>query len=318
MTKEDIIQKLEKLSKHMYSDKTLNLNSYDKNKNYYKVSETTKECNKDSRYNNFTNYCENIELDESEIMYITKAIQAYQFDYCDSQDKVCDNGQEFNNHNINAFDLMEYDRKRISHELHDTTVQTLTMLIHKAELCKELINLDTNRTKLELHVMIANLKNAIDEIRETIFDLRPMSLDDLGLIPTVERFIIQLRKQVNKNILLRVNNIEFDLPEYKKLMIFRIIQEACVNACKHSNCNNIFVKIMFLKTEMIITVKDDGGGFTYCENNMGIDGYGITVMKERARIVNGDFSIDTDADGTTVTLTILNDKEYSGGQSEKD
>ena len=95
------------------------------------------------------------------------------------------------NSKLYLLEIQEMEQKRISNELHDTTVQNLTMLIHKAELCQQLADRDIIQTKLELQMMKETLRKTIQELRNIIFNLRPMSVDDLGLVETIERFIAQ-------------------------------------------------------------------------------------------------------------------------------
>ena len=103
------------------------------------------------------------------------------------------------NTGINILDLQERDRQRIARDLHDSTVQNLTSLIHKIQLCLRLVDMDPVRTKLELGSMTNTLKAVINELREIIYNLKPMSLEDLGLLLTVERYANQL--MMNHDIL---------------------------------------------------------------------------------------------------------------------
>lgn len=213
------------------------------------------------------------------------------------------------NTGINILDLQERDRQRIARDLHDSTVQNLTSLIHKIQLCLRLVDMDPVRTKLELGSMTNTLKAVINELREIIYNLKPMSLEDLGLLLTVERYANQL--MMNHDIKVRIShNDEIDdiLPVIK-LSLFRLIQEACNNAIKHAESKNIDIKIYFKKNQVSVTVIDDGKGFDLdcIGDNAKKDysGYGLSIMKERVYLLSGTMKLDSTINkGTIVTITV--------------
>lgn len=210
---------------------------------------------------------------------------------------------------INILEAQEHERKRIARDLHDSTVQNLTNLMHKTELCTRLIDVDTVRAKLELQTMNSTIKSTINDMRNIIFGLRPMSLDDLGLVPTVERYITETSKNHNVNIKLDVKNKEASILPVIKLTLFRIIQEAINNAIKHGKASNININLHFKKDCIELFVKDDGCGFkkeTLLEAKANIfSGYGLSMMKERVFILSGEFNIDSnDNEGTTIIAKI--------------
>lgn len=209
---------------------------------------------------------------------------------------------------INILELQEQDRKRIARDLHDSTVQNLTSLIHKCELCFRLVDMDPVRTKLELNTMSNTLKSVINEIREIIYDLKPMSLDDLGLLATVERYISQL--MINHDIDIKVScNTERRIMPIKKLSIFRIIQEACNNAIKHAEAKSIDIDISYGETSMAVTISDNGKGFDADIKKDCVppdySGYGLSIMKERVNLLSGTMKIQSKInEGTIVKITV--------------
>lgn len=210
---------------------------------------------------------------------------------------------------FNILEIQEKDRQRIARDLHDSTVQNLTSLIHKTELCSRLVDIDPTRTRLELNTMSITLKAVINEIREIIYNLKPMSLDDLGLITTIERFINQLMMCHDIKIKFTHNNEKSNLLPVIKLSIYRMIQEACNNAIKHSEANNIDVNLKFYDKSITITVKDNGRGFDLDNKKDYIlsdyHGYGLPIMKERVYLLSGTMNIQSGLNkGTIVTITI--------------
>ena len=205
--------------------------------------------------------------------------------------------------NLTVLDIQESERQRIARDLHDTSLQNLAHLVHKIELASMYIDKDPLQAKLELAAVNKNMKTVIEEIRNTIFDLRPMSFDDLGLKESFERLFYKF-KELN-------TSFEFDIQidEIKSdndiilLNIFRVVQEAGLNAIKHSGGSKISVVIKQVGNICEISVKDNGTGFT----EELIDGkhFGISIMKERVRLLGGNLIFDSMEDeGTEVKIHI--------------
>ncbi|VBB09450.1 histidine kinase, partial [Lucifera butyrica] len=96
----------------------------------------------------------------------------------------------------------EEERRRVAREMHDGPAQAMANVIFLAEVCEKLIELDTGRAKEELHELRQQILGCLNETRKIIFDLRPMALDDLGLIPTVKRIadILKERKGIKVSV----------------------------------------------------------------------------------------------------------------------
>jgi len=210
---------------------------------------------------------------------------------------------------LNILELQEQDRQRIARDLHDSTVQNLTSLIHKCELSTKFVDIDPVRTRLELLTISNTLKSVINEIREIIFNLKPMSLDDLGLIMTIERFINQLMNHHDIEIKLKYNEERNDILPVINLSIFRIIQEACNNAIKHANAKCIEIDIKYDENHINITIKDDGKGFDTNEIKERITqdytGCGLSIMKERVYLLSGTLDIQSKINkGTIINISV--------------
>ena len=90
---------------------------------------------------------------------------------------------------LKLLETQELERQRIARELHDSSVQCLTGLVHKTELCTKLLELDPPRCRLEMLSMTKSLRSIIEEMRQMIYDLHPMSMDDIGFDDVIEREI---------------------------------------------------------------------------------------------------------------------------------
>lgn len=213
------------------------------------------------------------------------------------------------NMGLNILEIQEQDRRRIARDLHDSTVQNLTSLIHKIELSSRFIETDPVRTRLELSNISNTIKSVINEIREIIFNLKPMSIDDLGLVMTIERFINQLMIHHDIQIKFNYNEERHDILPVINLSIFRVIQEACNNAIKHANAKCIEINLHYGKECIDITIKDDGKGFDKeslkDRFTPDLSGCGLSIMKERIFLLQGTLDIQSAINkGTIVTISV--------------
>lgn len=187
-------------------------------------------------------------------------------------------------------ETQEMEKKRIARELHDTTVQNLTAMVHKIEYCTRLIDNDPIQVKLELQTMIATIRSTIEEMREIIYDLRPMTIDDLSMESALQQYLKQMEIRSECKMKLTVSGNE---PHWKisvKLNLFRMIQEACNNAMKHASPCRLWVNMEFGETEAVIRICDDGCGFDP-EEGKKENSFGISIMQERAALISGKVEI---------------------------
>lgn len=220
------------------------------------------------------------------------------------------NDNSLSNYSIKLLETQEMDRNRISRELHDSTVQSLTSLGHKMEYCSKLIDKDPVRVKLELQSMIELNKEIINGMREIIYDMRPMSLDNTGLVSTVEAFCLHIRRYNNFDVLLKTRGQEKELSYIVSVTLYRIIQEACNNAVRHSHAEKVVVSINFENDSVRIDIEDNGVGFNIEKTNERtqkdvLNGFGLSTMKERARLLSGSLTIESKPGcGTKVSVVV--------------
>lgn len=213
---------------------------------------------------------------------------------------------------LKVIEGQELERERIARDMHDGPAQSLSNLIIKTELCVKLLDKDIDRTRLELQTLKSYIRSTIDETRRLIYNLRPMSIDDLGLIPTIERHVDKLLDEVDFSIDL---NVEFKNENKKEninsiisLTIFRILQEALNNIKKYADATKVMIDIIFLDDNLEITVTDNGIGFDI--NNVKLNfednrGFGLSMMKERTNLLSGDLKIISQENkGTVVNVKI--------------
>ena len=205
---------------------------------------------------------------------------------------------EFVDYSTKLLETQEMDRNRISRDLHDSTVQSLTSLIHKTEYCSKMIDKDPVRAKLELQTMIDLNKEIINDMREIIYDLRPMSINNIGLVSALESYCLHLRRYDNFDVILSVNGAEENLSSIVRITLYRIIQEACNNAIRHSKAKKVYIKLAFLDQSIELDIEDNGIGFDTEKvdeqsKEDSLHGFGLYTMRERARLLSGAFFINS-------------------------
>ena len=201
--------------------------------------------------------------------------------------------------------IQEEERHRIARDLHDTSLQTLAHLVHKLELCGLYMDAeDMLQAKLELLYVKKNLNNVIEEIRETIFDLRPMQFDDLGVTEAFNRFLEKENADKRFNIRAEIDDVECN-SEIVKLTLYRIMQECVTNAIHHSEGTEIVIRGKNQGDFFVLSVSDNGKGFTSQEAASKKDHYGLSVVEERAKLLGGDVIVDSkQGKGTTISIQI--------------
>lgn len=210
---------------------------------------------------------------------------------------------------IKIIEAQEEERHRVARDIHDGPAQSLANLGLKVELCEKLLSIDIDRTKEELKSLKQLVRDNLKDVRKIIYDLRPMSLDDLGLIPTVQKYASVFSNETSIATDIKVFNNSTDIDSIVEIAAFRIVQEALSNIRKHSNAKNVLVKIEANRTKLYVVIHDDGIGFNTEEVYGGDDslsgGFGLIGMKERAELLGGSLQITSvKGKGTKVIVNI--------------
>lgn len=207
--------------------------------------------------------------------------------------------------NLTILNIHEEDRQRIARDLHDTSLQNLAHLVHKIELSSMFIDQDPVRAKLELAVISKNLKEVIEEIRNTIFDLRPMSFDDLGLKSALEQLLTKINYDNQYDIDADICNVSCE-NDLILASIFRVVQECMINITKHAEASKIVFSCRSCDNVCVVDISDNGKGFSKEEAESKQDKhFGLNVMKERISLLGGKFSIDSSKNkGTHIHLEV--------------
>ena len=198
-----------------------------------------------------------------------------------------------------TLDLLEADRRTISKELHDSIGASLAAI--KFSLEEKEMQREQNHGRLDepLTQEIAYLLATIKETKRISANLRPTTLDDLGLMATIQWYLRQFQRLYgNIRVDYRTDIAEEDVPEAMKIIIYRIVQEGLSNAEKHSEANSVHLQMGFSdgKRSISLLIEDDGRGFNVKEilsEKDPLSGYGLTAMRERCEIFGGSFYIES-------------------------
>ena len=206
------------------------------------------------------------------------------------------------NFGIKIIASQEKERKRISREIHDGPAQMMANVLMRSDLIER-----TYRDKgidsaiREIKELKGTVRDALSEVRRIIYDLRPMALDDLGIIPTLRKYLSTMM-EYNRHVQIHFqsNNVEERLPSDYEVSIFRLVQESVNNAIKHGQASEIWVKIEWLKNQINIIVKDNGSGFDI--NQVKEKTFGLVGMKERIDLLKGTMEMKSNIGEGTVIL----------------
>ncbi|MDE3840162.1 histidine kinase [Bacillus methanolicus] len=216
--------------------------------------------------------------------------------------EVLENAKQKQDFGLKIIEAQEEERKRLSREIHDGPAQMLANVMMRSDLIERIYK---ERSAQEAIDEIRNLKrmvrSALYEVRRIIYDLRPMALDDLGLVPTLRKYLQTIEEYHNKTKIHFANLGEDKrLPAKYEVALFRLVQESVQNALKHADASEIEVKLEICKAQINVVIKDNGKGFD--TNVKKPESFGILGMKERVELLEGEISIHSKIGAGTVII----------------
>lgn len=206
----------------------------------------------------------------------------------------------------------EDERKLVARELHDVMGQSLSNALLSIESqCKECDNYNPEH----YHPIGDNIRGLIDDVRRLAWDMRPSILDDYGLDRALARYVEEMSKRVSFTIDYQCGfgSNGQRLPGHIEVSLYRIAQESVTNVIRHAQANEVSIVLLQYDNKVSLVVEDDGLGFDVLAAEHGTQlSLGLMGMKERAALVGGEFSIDSQpGKGTTVRVIIPGDEvEY--------
>jgi two-component system, NarL family, sensor histidine kinase DegS len=208
---------------------------------------------------------------------------------------------------VRIIEAQERERQRLSRQMHDGPAQALTNLILQAEICERLFDTDADRARSEL----VNLKTAVagtfQKVKGFILNLRPMMLDDLGVVPTLRRYVDGFAENSEVITNLTITGKERRLEPHKEVTIFRLTQELLNNAAEYAHATSVQISLD-LGDEMVrVSVEDNGSGFELTEalTSPDADRLGLAMMRERVEMLGGRIYFDSSVGrGTKVSFEL--------------
>lgn len=312
----DVIEEVDKLEKQ---DKMMRMRLAEVSKNFYVYSESevksVYEKTSDIRMKYFAKESEEkalrlrrdrLELDlKKSLINIVSAEKVINqvgiaMGYLDSGILTALEGMDKNSEmfvGIKILEAQENERNRIARDIHDGPAQHMANVVMKVDICNKVILKDIGEGLKELADLRESARAALRGVRNIIFDLRPMSLDDLGLNETLQEVVKTITQETGIKIVLRLKPLKDEIESIIQVAVYRIIQEAFNNIKKHSKAKHVIVKLDFGTQYLMLIISDDGIGFDVNEtlNRVKTKGssYGLIGMFDRVDQLQGEINIES-------------------------
>lgn len=200
----------------------------------------------------------------------------------------------------------EEERRRVAREIHDGPAQTLANIVLRLEIAEKLLEFDPTRVKAELLDLKNLVRSNLQDIRRIIFDLRPMALDDLGIVPAISKYLDNFQENYGIKCEFLIEGREKRLLPPLEVALFRLVQEGMTNVAKHAHSAKVDILLIYQEDWTIARIQDYGKGFevSFALTTPG-EHFGLIGMRERVEMFSGHFSIQsTLGKGTTIELSI--------------
>jgi two-component system sensor histidine kinase DegS len=207
---------------------------------------------------------------------------------------------------IQTIEAQESERQHLAQQMHDGPAQSLTNLILQAEIVERLFDAEPARARTELGQLKTSASVTFQRVRDFIFALRPMMLDDLGLLPTVRRYTQQFETVNKLPVTLNING-DRTLAPYIEVTLFRAIQELVNNVAKHAHASRVQVTLDLNAEPLVIVVEDDGSGFDAAQvlaRARERGGTGLVTLEKRIEMLGGNVNYQS-ATGRGTRVRVL-------------
>jgi len=207
--------------------------------------------------------------------------------------------------------FQENEKNRIARDIHDGPAQTIASLVIRSDIIRKLIEKDSPNTTIykEIEQLKFQLRSVIKEIRKIMYDLRPTSLDELGFSSSIHGLISKTEEDCNIKFSVSIDENSEIKNSNLKIICFRIIQESLNNIIKHSKAEKAYIYVKISKDYIDMIVQDNGVGFDTTKINSA-NSFGLSSLKERVALVNGNVNIDSKfSKGTAINVKIPNKED---------
>lgn len=196
---------------------------------------------------------------------------------------------------IRVIQSEESARQSLVRKMHDGPASSLSNFILQAEICQRFFDNNPDRARAELNALKSAAASTFGTIKNFIFDLRPMMLDDLGVVPTLRRYVESLQEKQELSISITVTGIERRLEEHIEVTIFRAVQELLNNAINHGRATQIQVLLDLDQDRILAVVEDNGSGFNVDDvlTVSSKNAIGLSTLRERVEMLSGEMNIQS-------------------------
>nr|WP_309098547.1 sensor histidine kinase [Fredinandcohnia onubensis] len=202
---------------------------------------------------------------------------------------------------LKIIEAQEEERRKLSREIHDGPAQMLANVMLRSQIIDKVYRESPDQGVKEIHDLRKMVRSALYEVRRIIYDLRPMALDDLGLVPTLKKYLSTIEEyNGDTSISFTFIGSEQRIPSKFEVALFRMVQEAVQNALKHAEAREIVVKLEISRHHVTVVVKDNGKGFDIREKKK--DSFGLIGMRERVDLLDGNLTIDSSVGAGTIVM----------------
>ncbi len=202
----------------------------------------------------------------------------------------------------------EAERQRLSRQMHDGPAQALSNFILQTEIASRLFEVDPDRAREELQALKSSAAITFQQVREFIFELRPMMLDDLGLVPTVNRYLETLDRQVDAAVKTEILGQERRYASYLEVFVFRAIQELVSVALHDRKAAHVTVRLTLEERQVKVAVEDDGTPVDEMAIERGTE-IGLRLLRDRVEMLGGSMSVSSEPGSTVVSFEVLAPEE---------
>ena len=155
-------------------------------------------------------------------------------------------------------ETQEEERRRIARQVHDGPAQAMANVVLQSEISERLYEVDRDRSRSELAALRQMVNKTLQELRSFIFELRPMILDDLGLVPTLRRYVQTLIEKHKLRIDLASTGRDRRLPAEDEIAVFRLIQDSLLERIEKGQAKQISVALDWKDEQLAVALQSDG------------------------------------------------------------
>jgi len=209
---------------------------------------------------------------------------------------------------IRTIETQERERQRLSRQMHDGPAQSLTNLILQAEICERLFDVDSERARAELGALKESVGATFQKVKGFILNLRPMMLDDLGLVPTMRRYVDSYCDNTGVLATLTVTGQERRFEPHKEVVVFRAVQELLNDAYEYDHATSVEIALDISGGAVRVSMDHNGSELDPGEDSDASREHRLerSTMRDRIEMLGGRISFDSGGvgEGTRANLEL--------------